>query len=220
VDAPHTHIFLHFPSRRAGLEGTKATRLKTQLANAPNRRLKTLEAKNVAKITSVEALRILKTFDVKKYPNVDSDVTVFSAEERKFQEANRKRVEMDRARKTAERQAEQAVRAEEMANKKLQEAQRALEVAIENNFDAQERWDFALKQEQAAEAELNKIETKMDSSREKVRVGLVKKEDTFLEKEAKNLKQEIKNAEDLAKQLKIQANKLKAESEYKRLQDQ
>lgn len=194
--------------------------MKKQLETVPTRRIKTLESQNINKITSAEATRILRTYNSPSKSKLQNDIDAFVREERTVQDGNRKRAEAEKARRVAERQVEQAVRAETLAAQRLEEAQRALAVAQENASNAQDRRAAALKQEQAGDLDMSKIGVRMQQCREKVRTGLIKAEDKFLESEAKNLRQEIKRSEEAAKEYKIQANKLKAQSELKKLDDQ
>lgn len=147
-------------------------------------------------LSSNEANKILRNFQtasssMKPTPAMlTNDIKVLTDNENKYKDSLKACQSTERATQMAARKVEQALRAEEMAQKKLEEAQLAFAEAKKNHLAAQESDKKAIAEERLAQQSSAKIETVLQTTREKVRVGLLKQQDAFLVSRANELKKE------------------------------
>jgi len=203
--------------QKAATEANKAKRLEKELKILSTKKVETLrkEIPQQKQFSSAEAQRILNSFIISNEPATNppsslvSDIDSLSSTEQEHRDSIRTRQSMERAAQAAVRKVQQAVKAEELAIKRLAEAQRALQVAQNNsamalNFEKQARTEEA-----AAQQSLIKVETTLQKEQEKVRLGLLRQQDIFLDKKAQELKQGKQACELNAKNLRSEADKLK-----------
>jgi curved DNA-binding protein CbpA len=197
--------------QRAARDCTKAQKLKETSNNLPNTKLPILLDSN-AKLSSSEAMRIMKSFHSVKLNLVDADIATLEEMERLQRESTRTFETKAKATKLAQRQVEQAARAEEACQQRLQEAQYALAKAQENHQMAQQACMDAIQETTSATTETDKRELSLVKASTKVRLGLVKIQDKYLNVEAQRLQVESQRLEESAKTLKAQAKQLQEEA--------
>ena len=111
---------------------------------------------------------------------------------------------------------QKAQSAEEMAKKRLEEAQRALQEAKKNHIAAQDASRKASTEERMALQASTKVESELQKTREKVRVGLLQQQDAFLAGRANELKKEKIESEKLSKDYMNEAKALRIKAQKNR----
>ena len=212
--------------QKAKTDDTKALLLAKELTELPTKKIASLEKQQQKQkqqqqqLSSTEAQRILKSFQLTNGPtkppkSLLNEIKVLDDTEGKYKEANKTQQLTEQATIMAARKVEQALQVEEMAQKELENAQRELKKAKQNHVTAQNVEKSAKVEERAAQQSTTKVETNLQKTREKVRIGLVQQQDQFLSKKSKELKTEkdecIKSSEQFrsdAKKLNIKIKKL------------
>ena len=212
--------------QKAKTDDTKALLLAKELTELPTKKIASLEKQQQKQkqqqqqLSSTEAQRILKSFQLTNGPtkppkSLLNEIKVLDDTEGKYKEANKTQQLTEQATIMAARKVEQALQVEERAQKELENAQRELKKAKQNHVTAQNVEKSAKVEERAAQQSTTKVETNLQKTREKVRIGLVQQQDQFLSKKSKELKTEkdecIKSSEQFrsdAKKLNIKIKKL------------
>ena len=216
--------------QKAKTDDTKALLLAKELTELPTKKIASLEKQQQKqqqqqqqqqqKLSSTEAQRILKSFQLTNGPtkppkSLLNEIKVLDDTEGKYKEANKTQQLTEQATIMAARKVEQALQVEERAQKELENAQRELKKAKQNHVTAQNVEKSAKVEERAAQQSTTKVETNLQKTREKVRIGLVQQQDQFLSKKSKELKTEkdecVKSSERFrsdAKKLNIKIKKL------------
>ncbi|OEU21340.1 hypothetical protein FRACYDRAFT_234965 [Fragilariopsis cylindrus CCMP1102] len=213
--------------QKAKTDDTKALLLAKELTELPAKKIASLEKQQQKQkqqqqqqLSSTEAQRILKSFQLTNGPtkppkSLLNEIKVLDDTEGKYKEANKTQQLTEQATIMAARKVEQALQVEERAQKELENAQRELKKAKQNHVTAQNVEKSAKVEERAAQQSTTKVETNLQKTREKVRIGLVQQQDQFLSKKSKELKTEkdecIKSSEQFrsdAKKLNIKIKKL------------
>ena len=212
--------------QKAKTDDTKALLLAKELTELPTKKIASLEKQQQKQkqqqqqLSSTEAQRILKSFQLTNGPtkppkSLLNEIKVLDDTEGKYKEANKTQQLTEQATIMAARKVEQALQIEERAQKELEKAQRELKKAKQNHVTAQNVEKSAKVEERAAQQSTTKVETNLQKTREKVRIGLVQQQDQFLSKKSKELKTEkdecIKSSEQFrsdAKKLNIKIKKL------------
>lgn len=204
--------------QKSNSEASKASKLQKEISALPTKKIASLEKKPLQQqqlLSSGEAQKILKNFAatasaMKPPPAIlKNDIQVLTDSETKQKEAAKLLQTTERATQTAERNVEQALKAEELALKKLEEAQLALKEAKKNHQQAQEADRKAKIDERTAQQSFAKIETMLQRTSEKVRVGLVQQQDVFLQLKTNELEQQKQECETLSKNYLKEAKELK-----------
>jgi curved DNA-binding protein CbpA len=198
--------------QRAARDREKAQKLKETSSNLPNTKLPILLDSN-ARLSSTEAMRIMKSFRSVQLNLVETDIAALEEMERLQRESARTLETKEKATRLAQRQVEQAARAEEVCQQRLQEAERALAQAQENHQVAQQACMDAIQETTLATTETDRRELSLVKASTKVRLGLVKIQDKYLNVEAQRLQVESKSLEESAKTLKAQAEQLQKEAD-------
>ena len=211
--------------QKSNTESTRAKKIQKEIVDMPTNKNAILEKKQNQKqqqqqsLSSGEAQRILKNFkatsSAMKAPplTLSNDIKTLIATESKQKDAMKVCQSIERATQMAERKVEQALRAEEMAQKKLEEAQLAFKEARQNHAAAQEADRKAKLEERNAQQSSAKIETMLQKTRERVRVGLVQQQDAYLLLRTNELKKEKQECEKSSKKDLEEAKALKAKAE-------
>ena len=211
--------------QKAKTDDTKALLLAKELTELPTKKIASLEKQQQKQqqqqqLSSTEAQRILKSFQLTNGPtkppkSLLNEIKVLDDTEGKYKEATKTQQLTEQATIMAARKVEQALQVEERAQKELENAQRELKKAKQNHVTAQNVEKSAKVEERAAQQSTTKVETNLQKTREKVRIGLVQQQDQFLSKKSKELKTEkdecIKSSEQFrsdAKKLNIKIKKL------------
>ena len=213
--------------QKAKTDDTKALLLAKELTELPTKKIASLEKQQQKQkqqqqqqLSSTEAQRILESFQLTNGPtkppkSLLNEIKVLDDTEGKYKEANKTQQLTEQATIMAARKVEQALQVEEMAQKELEKAQRELKKAKQNHVTAQNVEKSAKVEERAAQQSTTKVETNLQKTREKVRIGLVQQQDQFLSKKSKELKTAkdecIKSSEQFrsdAKKLNIKIKKL------------
>jgi curved DNA-binding protein CbpA len=201
--------------QRAAVDFKKAQKLQELAKKLPETKLPILidSSNNANKLTSTEAMRIMKSFSSLNTLNlVEADIATLEEVERLQKESTRTLETKEKATKLAQRQVEQAARVEEMGQQRLKEAQRALEQAQQNHQMTQQACMNAIQETTLATTETNKLEQSVLKASTKVRLGLVKMQDKYLTLEAQRLVVESQRLEELATTFKAQAKQLQEEA--------
>ena len=186
--------------QKAKTDDTKALLLAKELTELPTKKIASLEKQQQKQqqqqqqqLSSTEAQRILKSFQLTNGPtkppkSLLNEIKVLDDTEGKYKEANKTQQLTEQATIMAARKVEQALQVEERAQKELENAQRELKKAKQNHVTAQNVEKSAKVEERAAQQSTTKVETNLQKTREKVRIGLVQQQDQFLSKKSKELK--------------------------------
>eukprot|EP00531_Pseudo-nitzschia_arenysensis_P010212 CAMPEP_0116123906 /NCGR_PEP_ID=MMETSP0329-20121206/4999_1 /TAXON_ID=697910 /ORGANISM="Pseudo-nitzschia arenysensis, Strain B593" /LENGTH=430 /DNA_ID=CAMNT_0003617855 /DNA_START=73 /DNA_END=1365 /DNA_ORIENTATION=- len=223
--------------QKSNAESAKALKIQKEINALPRKKLASLEKKSLSPLqalqqpkqkqqqqplSSSEAQRILKNFkattSTMKAPpmSLSNDIKALTDTENKQKDATRVLQSTERAIQMAERKVEQATRAEEAAKKRLEEAQKALKDAQLNSAAAQEVDQKARTEERTAQQNSAKIETLLEKTRERVRVGLSQQQDAYMTCRTNELKKEKEECEKSSKQFFKQAKELKAKAKTNR----
>mmetsp|Transcript_15929 Transcript_15929/g.39975 ORF Transcript_15929/g.39975 Transcript_15929/m.39975 type:complete len:425 (-) Transcript_15929:92-1366(-) len=219
--------------QKANAESTKAKKIQKEMIALPTTKIASLEKKSISPLqakkqtqqqtlSSSEAQKIIKNFQASastmKNPPVQlsNDIKVLTDTENKQNDAAKELQSTERAIQMAERQVQQAVRAEKMAQKKLEEAQKALKEAQLSASKAQEFDRKARLDERTAQQNSAKIETALQTTRERVRLGLSKQQDAYLTCRTNELKKEKLEREKASEIYLNQAKELKAKAKKDR----
>jgi curved DNA-binding protein CbpA len=215
--------------QKAAAEMAKAQRLQKELESLPNKRVDGLQ-QNKAKImifnsdtamTSTEAQRILKTFQVTSLPApLSVDLQALYETEQEHKESAKSRQMSERAAQQAQRKLESARLAELQAQKRLEEAQKALSVAQQNHAEAQTLQSLALAEETKAEQTVQKVEKVLQTKSDKVRAGLYQQQESFIDRRCKELKLEQSELEASAKKLQKEADDIRKQARQLEKQQQ
>ena len=221
--------------QKSNSESAKAVKIEKEIIALPTKKIASLEKKftlqlqqksqplqpkqksqQQQQLTSGEAQRILKNFAsttsaMKAPPAVlKNDIKALTDTETKQKEATKLCQATERATQMAERKVGQALRAEELAQKKLEEAQLAFQEAKKTHQQAQEAERKTKAEEKTAQQSVAKIETMLQRTREKVRVGLVQQQDAYLQLKTNELKQQKLECEKSSENYLNEAKALKA----------
>ena len=218
--------------QKANAESTKAKKIQKEIVALPSTKIANLEKKALSPlrakkqtqqpISSSEAQKIIKNFQAlastMKDPSMQlsNDIKVLADTENKQIDATKELQSNERAIQMAERQVQQAVRAEEMAQKKLEEAQKALKEAQLSATKAKDVDRKARLEERTAQQNSAKIETALQSTRERVRLGLSKQQDAYLTCRTNELKKEKLESEKASEIYLNQSKELKAKAKKSR----
>jgi curved DNA-binding protein CbpA len=195
--------------QKSAAERLKAQRLQKEIDSLPRKRISTLTYKQKADIGFVEAQRILNTFQLDNVPaTLSKELKVLQETEQLMKESLQTTTSTQRAISMAERKLEQALKAEIQAQKRLEEAERALAIARQNHEDARKLEADALLEDKTAKMNLDKVETSLQKTREKVRLGLSQQQDVYLDKLAKQMQAEKKELINSANELYSEAQAL------------
>jgi len=214
--------------QKSNADSARASKIQKDLDALPSKKIASLEKKPLLKqqqqqqpLSSVEAQRILKNFQtsttgMKPPPaSLSNDIKMLTDSENKQKDALKACQSSERNVQMAERKVEQARRAEEMAQKRLEEAQLAFKEAKQNHLNAQDGDRKAKAEERLALQSSTKIDSMLQRTSEKVRIGLLQQQDAFLVSRANELKKEklecetsSKKSLEEAKALKIKADKI------------
>lgn len=210
--------------QKAAAEIAKAQRLQKEMEGLPNKRIASLEQpakalKNVSasqsasfspSITSTEANRILKNFQVTRPPGpLASDMKSLYETEIEFKESTKSRQTVERAAQVAQRKLDQAQSQEVQAQKRLEEAQKALLQAQQNHADAQAMQLQAVVEETKARQAVQKVEKVLQTKSEKVRLGVWQQQESYIDGRAKELKAEQSEMDASAKELQKEADAIR-----------
>mmetsp|Transcript_10291 Transcript_10291/g.15794 ORF Transcript_10291/g.15794 Transcript_10291/m.15794 type:complete len:403 (-) Transcript_10291:255-1463(-) len=204
--------------KRAQMELARAKKLKSDIENLPNRRIGALQDIK-AKITSADANRFDRGFGVKLGPKLSNDIEELETIENKQQKQSQYCLRLKKETNLAEKQANDAKNREKLALQRLEDAKRELLEAKKDNDNSQKAMMDAQRTEKNSGLELEKIALMVQKASDKVKSGLVKKEDIFLSNESLALKKEIERAEKSARQLLVQSKELKEESTTRKRQE-
>lgn len=210
--------------QKSNAELMRTSKITKELTSLSTKRVASLEKKQQRQqqqpLSSVEAQRILKDFQatatsMKPPPaSLSNEIKLLTDTEVKQKEALRTYQTTERATQSMARKVEQALKTEEMAQRRLEEAQKAFKEAKRNYTAALEDDRKAKAEERLALQSSTKLDTTLQKTREKVRVGLLQQQDAFLVSRANELKKEIteceKSSENYlkeAKELSIKAGK-------------
>jgi curved DNA-binding protein CbpA len=205
--------------QKAKTDDTKALLLAKELTELPTKKIASLEKQQQKQqqqqqqLSSTEAQRILKSFQLtngttKPPKSLLNEIKVLDDTEGKYKEANKTQQLTEQATIMAARKVEQALQVEERAQKELENAQRELKKAKQNHVTAQNVEKSAKVEERTAQQSTTKVETNLQKTREKVRIGLVQQQDQFLSKKAKELKTEKDECMKSSEQFRLDAKKL------------
>jgi curved DNA-binding protein CbpA len=215
--------------QKSNADSARASKIQKDLDALPSKKIASLERKPSLKqqqqqqepLSSVEAQRILKNFQtsttgMKPPPaSLSNDIKMLTDSENKQKDDLRACQSFERNVRMAERKVEQARRAEEMAQKRLEEAQLAFKEAKQNHLNAQDGDRKAKAEERLALQSSTKIDSMLQRTSEKVRIGLLQQQDVFLVSRANELKKEKLECETSskkslkeAKALRIKADKI------------
>jgi len=216
---------------KSNADAMRASKLQKELVALPTKKIASLEKKQQRQqqqqqqlpLSSVEAQRILKNFQTTtaatamkpRSASLSNDVKLLTDTEIRHRDALRACQSTERATQVEARKVEQTLKAEEMAQKRLEEAQLAFKEAKRDHVTAQEADKKAKAEERMALQSSTKIESLLQKTRDKVRVGLLQQQDAFLVSKANELKKEKMECEkssqtnlNEAKALRIKAKKV------------
>jgi curved DNA-binding protein CbpA len=212
--------------QKSNADKMRASKLQKEIAALPTKKISSIEKKQQQQqpLSSVEAQRILKNFQattmaMKPPPaSLKSEIKLLTNTEIKHRDAQKACQSTKQTTQLATRKVEQALKAEEMAQKRLEEAQRAFNEAKQSHVAAQEGDRKAKADERLTLQSSTKIETNLQKTREKVRVGLLQQQDIFLVSRANELKKEKQECEKTSENYLKEAKELriKAKEEKKR----
>jgi len=214
--------------QKSNADKIRASKLQKEIASLPKKKIASIEKKQTLKqqqpLSSVEAQRILKNFQattmaMKPPPaSLKSEIKLLTNTEQKHRDAQKVCQLTKQTTQLATRKVEQALKAEDMAQKRLEEAQRAFNEVKQSHVAAQEGDRKAKTDERLALQSSTKIETNLQKTREKVRVGLLQQQDLFLVSRANELKKEKLECEKTSKNYLQEAKdlRIKAKEEKKR----
>jgi len=225
--------------QKSANDAIRATKLQKELEALPTKKIASLEKKPSSRqqqqqqlLSSGEAQRILKTFQVttatvkvttttmkvstttmKPPLGLSNDIKALTETEIKHKDALRRCQSTERATQLAARKVEQTQKAEEVAQKRLEEAKKAFKEAKTSHTSAQEENRKATAEEKSSLQSSTRIETTLQKTRDKVRVGLLQQQDVFLVSRAKELKNEKAECEKSSKTYLKEAKELKKKAE-------
>lgn len=204
--------------QKAKTDDTRISLLKKELIALPTQKNTNLDKQQQQQLSSVEAQRMLKSFQLTNEPfkppsSLLNEISVLYDTESKYKDARKTQQLTEQATKMAARKVDSALRAEEIAQKRLEDSRRALKQAKNNYATAQDVQKSAKAEQRSAQQSIKKFKTNLLKIQEKVRIGLLQQQDHFMAKKSKELKTEMAKCKKSSKTLRSEAEKSRIKAE-------
>lgn len=204
--------------QKAKTDDTRISLLEKELSVLPTQKNTSLEKRQQQQLSSMEAQRMLKSFQLTNEPSKPpssllNEINVLYDTESKYKDAKKTQQLTEQATRMAARKVDSALRAEEMAQKRLEDSQRALKEAKTDYATAQGVQKSAKAEQRLAQQSMTKFKTNLQKIQEKVRIGLLQQQDYFMAKKAKELKTEMAKCKKSSKTLRSEAEKSRMKAE-------